>query len=62
MIFKSQGEIDMGLQFFISCLSFPALGIKEMILVDCDCGKNPVAFEFSHASRTRGSSSLAKIL
>ena len=62
MILRSQDEIEMGRQFFISCLSFPAFGIREMTLVVCDCGKEPVTFECSHDASTRGSSSLPKIL
>ena len=52
----------MGRQFLISCLSLPALGIREMTLVDCDCGNDPVILENSHAFRIRGSNSLPKIL
>ena len=36
MILRSHEEMEIGRQFFISRLSLPALGIRDMTLVDCD--------------------------
>ena len=49
IIFRSHDEIEIGLQFFNSCLSLPALGINDITLSDWDSGKCPIKFEYSHA-------------
>ena len=49
MIFESQFDRVIGLQFLISLMSFPSLGRRVIMDSLCDGGREPIAQLYDHA-------------